>query len=503
MELAGKTARRMLRVSSTGQDEDGQDKPTLDYVLSMGMTDAGVYRLHGKSARKGQQLPAVARAIADYGDGLYDVLVVRAIDRLDRRGAMAGWRLIGELQEAGVTVLSVADPELARAAEDAMAEMAIGIKLSMARLEVDARTRRINDTFRKMDDGGWFRGVPPLGYTVAGPKYAKALVPAQSRVEVQRKRGPRGSGRPFVTVTLPSADDVRQAFTDATGPDGEGTVALGTRLGITADAVGKMLRNPVYSTGRYEVRRSDGVTAIKRTEPLVTPAVQAAAIASLDARRTGDNVTSRAIAKDDYSGALFCPCGHHTGMHRYSGGGKRRKDGTMGPRVRRYHCGGCGKSVAADAADAAVESLMSSRRDWWLDRWHVPGSDSADALDRVGLELRELPARGLDRGAEQAERDRLWAEEDRLKALPGTPSRWEQGFRRDDGGNLLTEGDHWLSLDSAGRRGLLLRGSLRVFASARPGRRGEVDVELVFLEDGGIDVRAWDDEVHGEFAAAG
>jgi DNA invertase Pin-like site-specific DNA recombinase len=78
--------------------------------------------------------------------------------------------------DAGITVLSVADPELARIDTDPMAEGIVGFKLSIARQEVDDKKRRLNDVFRRMDASGSFRGCPPIGYKVEGPKYGKHLV---------------------------------------------------------------------------------------------------------------------------------------------------------------------------------------------------------------------------------------------------------------------------------------------------------------------------------------
>jgi hypothetical protein len=276
------------------------------------------------------------------------------------------------------------------------------------------------------------------------------------------------------------AADVEQAFKDAAAQTG--TVALGKRLGMSTAAVTKMLRNTTYSTGLYQVKRSDGVTAIHRTDPLVSPGVQALAIAGLEARRTGDNVSSRSIQKLDYSGAVFCYCGSQVGMHRYSGGGKKRADGTLAPRVRRYHCGSCGKSVNAGNADQVVEQLMSGRTDWWLTSWVIEGSDHTAALDRVLMELRELPGRNLPDDEEDRERMRLRGERKRLEGLPSVPARVEHGFKTDANGRNMTEGERWTGLDHEARRDVLTGESIRIFVRSKPGRTGEVEAELVFTD---------------------
>jgi hypothetical protein len=312
-----------------------------------------------------------------------------------------------------------------------------------------------------MDDAGSFRGCVPGGYKSIGPKYGKHLVP-----DSQREAG------------------IRQAFEDAT--TGTGTTALGTQLGMSADAVCKLLKNPIYSTGRYQIIRGDGVIVTVRTEPLVKPSVQASAIAALESRRTGDNVTSRAIRKDDFSGALYCPCGAAGRMHRYFGGGKPRKDGSPSPRVRRYRCEDCGKSVRADDADQAVRDLMSSLRGPWMDRWLISGDDHTAELDRARLELDELPKRHLPRAETMAEMTRLYDEIERLEALPSVPARTVTGFKRDEAGNVLTEADRWQSLDNAERRVWLTRGEFRVTVKPEAGRTGRVHAELIPCDDGDI-----------------
>lgn len=366
--------------------------------------------------------------------------------------------------DADITVLSAEPSEafLEHVADGTMPMVGtlVSAKLDLAYEEVQAKMRRIKDVFRRMDDAGSFRGCAPAGYMITGVKYFKCLVP-----DPQRQA------------------DVVQAFTDATA--GTATPELARRLGFrTAEAAARMLRNMIYSTGRYEIRRADGVTVLHRCEPLITPAVQAAAIAALESRLTGDHVSSRAIAKDDFSGALYCPCGaSELGMHRYFGGKTTpRADGSIPDRVRRYKCQACGKSVRADDADQAVHGLMAARATPWLDKWLVPGDDHSADLDRVRMEYRELSARGLSFDDEDAERDRLRAEIKRLEALPSNPARTVTGFRRDADGNVLSEADRWNSLDNAARRAWLTSREFRVFVKAAGNRSGRVNAELVYTD---------------------
>jgi hypothetical protein len=86
----------------------------------------------------------------------------------------------------------------------------------------------------------------------------------------------------------------------------------------------------------------------------------------------------------------------------------------------------------------------------------VAGSDHAAELEAVEFELRQLPASGLDRAAQRAEQDRLWAEQDRIAALPVVPAetRW-----MDTG---LTYASEWAALDGPERGAWLRSKGIRV-----------------------------------------
>lgn len=447
------------RVSSDGQDVANQTATLARHCDGNGYEVVKRFTLPDTSAFKGRHQAALDEITRDIAAGEYTRVIAVTSSRFERRGVAVGLTFILRLAELGAR-LEVTDNPLFGDVSNLGGWITTVASGDADNSYSQKISDNVNRAFRRMDDAGSFRGCPPVGYLVTGEKYAKVLA-----------------------IDPEWSADVIRAFNSAT--TGTATPELGQRLGMTADAVAKMLRSKVYSTGRYEVHRADGVTAVHHCQALVTVAVQGAAIAAMEARRTGDNVTPRGTGKDDFSTALWCRCGHPHPLLRYYGGGRPMKDGTPTDRVRRYRCnktsGGCGKSVNADNADAAVHELMSARRDWWLSRELIPGDDHADELDRVALELRELPARGLDDDAEDAERARLRSERKRLEALPSVPARWEQGFKQDAAGSNLTEADRWASLDSAGRRRWLASGEFRIFATAAPGRTGKVAVELIFM----------------------
>lgn len=432
-------AARWIRVSSGSQDEQSQI-PVIDAECAkLGWTVVErVFRLHDKSASKGEQQAEQDAAVAAMANGEFDILVCTESDRLDRRGPRAAYAFLWKLE------LASGRPQVVHVANDPMfgqddigSEILSTARMAVARDEVALKQRRIADKFREMDANGAFRGMTPAGYESVGAKYAKRLVPSSR------------------------AQDVRDAFADAVSMS---TTALGTRLGMTADAVAKMIRKPVYSTGQYTVKRADGVTVIHRCEPLVTPGIQARAIAAIERRRTGDNVTSRALAKDDFSGALWCHnCGGGT-MHRYYGG----KDGAH---TRRYICRKCRKSVKADNADAAVNEFMSASMGMWIEPVWIDGDDHQAELDRVQMELRELPARGLDDDEEDSERTRLRAERKRLEVLPRTSGHWEGRMSDKSVGAL------WDAKTTSERRAWAVSGEFKLWVKATGDRSGNVTVD--------------------------
>lgn len=462
----------IIRVSGDGQDESSQRGSCQRAAERESLTIVREIPLHAVSGFKGspRHLAAMADALNAVRTGEAQAIVVAHSSRAARLPHRDVVRWQWDVEEAGGRFVSDDEASWAKGAtpmDDAWSIMTAGENHKKS-LDISAH---VNREFRAMDDRGAFRGQPPAGYEAVGEERHKQLVPATARRSVKRKRK---SGQ--VTVTLPSAQDIRDVFNDA---EVTSTVKLGERLGMTPDGVAKLLRSKVYSTGVYPVKRKDGVTVVHRCEPLVKPGVQARAIAAMERRRTGDNVSSRALAKDDFSGALWCgnlDCGRTT-MHRYYSGGRKRSDGVKGSVVRRYICRRCRKSVKSDVADVEVNAFMTARKVEWLQPVWVEGDDCQADLDRVNLELRELSGRGLDDAAEDAERARLRAERSRLEALPRETGHWNGKF------SGVSEGARWAGMATSERRAWLVSGEFRVYVAAKPGRTGGVTVELEYVSD--------------------
>lgn len=450
-------AARWIRVSTGSQDESTQLQVCDEAIAARGWEVADrLFRLHDKSAAKGEQQAEQDAVVDAMANGEFDILVCTESDRLDRRGPRAAYAFLWRLEIAAgrSDVVHVAnDPQFGQ--DDAGSEVLSTMRMVAARDEIKLKKRRVNDKFRVMDDNGAFRGHPPLGYVVTGEKYAKRLVPGERAQEVR--------------------DAFAAAVTSSTGK-------LGKRLGITDDAVADLLRNATYSSGQYKLKRADGVTVIHRCEPLVTPEVQRRAVEAMERRRTGDNVSGRALAKDDFSGAYMCgACGSRF-MHRYYSPGRIKADGTRPEKARRYIClrklGGCGKSVHADNADTQVDLEMSGHPGTWIESVWIDGNDYQADLDRIRLELSELPKRGLSDDQEDDERARLRTERKRLEALPRETGHWE--------GRLTGQslGARWDAMATTSeRRAWLADGELVVLVKAAGDRSGGVTVEIQYADD--------------------
>jgi DNA invertase Pin-like site-specific DNA recombinase len=487
------------RVSTdmTRQEIRNQDDEINGHLTARGYNVARTFELEA-SAYHGEHQTALDQVLADVRAGLYTVVVFAMTSRIERRGHQKLLRFIWDLQDAGARVESTDNPNFG---QPGFINDMLTMVLGNADHEYSKKiSENVSRAFRRMDTGGSFRGSVPTGYAVTGEKRAKQLTPSDGVC-----RCPNAANAPkYHARCLISAQQVIDAI-EACGT-GTSTLILGKRLGMTADAVAKMIRNPIYGTGRYEITHrcpngcpeKDGAhkTALKagkaphgvyvyRCQPLVKPEVQKAAIAALEARHTGDNVASRSIAKEDFSGAVWC------GLHMQVDGKPgepmyRYYSGKDGARVRRYRCGACRASVKADEADKAVNALMASDESWWQRARLIEGDDNAAAIARVQDELDNLGTRRLSRAEHRAESDRLYDELERLQALPSTPARTVYERVKDASGRVMSEGEHWLTMSMPERR-LWMLGRAAVshypIVKAAPGRTGAVIAEIAYVPD--------------------
>jgi DNA invertase Pin-like site-specific DNA recombinase len=90
---------------STEEQESGNQLPELrQWAARRGLAVAAEYVIDGASAWKGEHRDQLAAALADARLGRYDVLLVWALDRMDREGVESTLGLLRRFHEAGAPV---------------------------------------------------------------------------------------------------------------------------------------------------------------------------------------------------------------------------------------------------------------------------------------------------------------------------------------------------------------------------------------------------------------
>ena len=101
-----------MRVSTVSQDESSQVKAISRECEERGITIVKWFKLHGYSASKGEQEPALREAIADMERGDYPLLIVTESRSLDRREDLdAQAEILLDIRRAGGDVLSISEPQ--------------------------------------------------------------------------------------------------------------------------------------------------------------------------------------------------------------------------------------------------------------------------------------------------------------------------------------------------------------------------------------------------------
>lgn len=302
-----------------------------------------------------------------------------------------------------------------------------------AHKELQNITERCGRSQRQIGANGAVVGKPPFGLTIVGEKYNKALVPTQQGREL-----------------------IPQAFDKVIAGESLAKVAawLTRETGRTFNR--KAVRDLIYCTTYVGERRNAAGVTVLRCEPiLVGPdgkpdwaRFRAAQRLLSEHPRQGPRVSDALL-----SGLLRCDaCAAPMYRHVVS----TRADG----RYTYYQCDKkCGGRVRLDFAEVAVDAIITQTQDRPVTETRlIPGNDHEAEKQAVREALDQLPRLGLDRRAEQAERERLWAEQDRLEALKPVPATYEQ-VETGEG----TYSEVWARLDPAGRQAFLSRQRFRVF----------------------------------------
>jgi DNA invertase Pin-like site-specific DNA recombinase len=405
----------LIRVSSGAQDAKLQRASILAQVKADGREVTKWYELDGVSAFHGEQEQALADALADTQSGEIRALYLFNTDRADRRGIFYTLQFRHEIMRAGGVLISATQPYCKDDTPEA--EQLLAADAGRARSESATKQMRQNLlVIPEIRGNGAFFGKPPFGYRITGDKFTKRLEPTdvgRQYIPEIYERIIRGDSLAVVAWWL---DSRKIKFR----PDG-------TLAPWWPAMISRLVRNPVY-VGHCQT--DDGLW-VHETESLVDPTTFRLANEALGNRKRKQRgprgrPENRAMLK----GALRCPACGSTMTKNVSINTRTRHGGPSKPYYRCRGTGpaqqGCGVNTGMEAADAAVDAIMAA--DFNVPvmlRVLVKGRDYAAELDQVALELRQLAARGLSRADERAERERLWAEEDRLGALTPEDDRWE------------------------------------------------------------------------------
>ena len=307
-------------------------------------------------------------------------------------------------------------------------------------VEIQERNKRAR---RKLIETGALVGqVPTWAFTIIGEEYEKQAVATEA-------------GRKYIP-------EIFQRIADG---DSLAAVAAWTRserVGsgkISASTVKKIINNRIYMGDRLFTFEGGKVTL--KVEPLVDATLWKRA----NKRLANAPVGRRTPVTGDsalLTGSLFCShCPTYSiathepnplaPMYRIPAGRK--------PHVHYYYrCAGhypdrkgCGNMVDLAWLDSQFDEAMSADHRHPVEYKLREGINYDMDLERVILELDDLPKRKLSDAEEDAERRRLRAERDRLEELNrhAEPDRWEPR-QADD-----TYAERWQAADYAGRRAIV------------------------------------------------
>lgn len=467
------------RVSTdlTRQEIMAQTRDIRAYLKAGSYRVARVFSIEA-SAYHGKHDPELQAALADVAGGRYTAVIAAMSSRFERRGWKALMRYMLELDEAGGRLVAVDDPKFGDVSTvtGAFGTVMDGDRNHSYSEQISHNVNRAN---RLRDENNVFRGSIPSGYTAVGPDGAKQLEPRPVASEAVVEAFIDAANRKSTTAiarTFKALCEREGLYQDKPVKDENGDYTGKTRrryaLPVTWQGVQKCLHNPLYSTGRYLVTRHDGSVYTYHGPALVSPAQQRAAITSLQARHTGDNITSRAIAKDDYSGVLRCDaCGEHGRMYRY-----------YASKRRRYRCESCHATVHGPNTDEALHEKMSAyTAPWYLHRTEDLNAERDRRIANIDAELDTLNRTARDnawtRQHKRDVEDALFEQRDKLSAMPDREPVSHVDVHM-DGDRALSEGDHWLTMTTAERRDLLTGGSVMVYVKATADRSGNVLVDV-------------------------
>jgi len=129
------------RVSKDEQESGNQLGQLRAEAARRGLEVTAEYVLDGLSAWTGAHREQLRQALDDARAGRYEILLVWALDRLERGGIEPTLRVMRQLRERGIQVVSLQEPWTDAGGE--MQELLTAIVAWMARMESQRRSERV------------------------------------------------------------------------------------------------------------------------------------------------------------------------------------------------------------------------------------------------------------------------------------------------------------------------------------------------------------------------
>lgn len=449
-------AGRWLRVSRGGQDESSQLPDIERWCEARGYvtSEETLYTVHAKSAYKGLHQRELDQALSDMAEGKIDVLVVWALDRVERRGALHAFQLAARARQAGGRVEYAAPSDQYLNEANDMSDVMLAMAARQAQKESERKSERAKIKQAALREAGSVVGLNPYGYDIElQPDGRKFLVPTDE-------------GRryiPLIFKRILEGDSVRSI---ATWLDTEG---VRTRFGGKWNEgylTNRVVKNPVY----MGQRRNSGNLEV---EALVEPTTWHQANAELAARAPQGRGTT------EHPPALLKPFCRECGapMYRVMAGNRPyRRDyyKCHGKGPQRKSCGA--RLIPLEELDELICSIFIHDPRPHKERIFVPGDDLSGEISKLREKAVDLLRRGDYEGAQSKMRE---AEE--LEQRPRERPHWET---RETG---QTEAEFFKSLDHDQLREYLARFKVEVLR----GKDGEI-WPSVSIPDGWLD--GWDGE---------
>lgn len=401
-----------VRVSTVSQDESSQIKTIKREAEERGITIVKWFKLHGYSASKGEQEPALREAIADMERGDYALLIVTESRSLDRREDLdAQAEILLDIRRAGGDVLSISEPQFGKT------DFAGRVVTLVAQYGNAAKSKVVKDTTYRglcmIRDNRALHGRVPIFWASRGERYARQAYCANPA----------------------AVADIYRRVADGESLRSIGRAHAGANNGKTLypQNIIRLIRFAANHTGVMECSYTyQGVTETWAHE--VTPVVDSALWwranrvldANHDERRA--NWGGRPVAKPSnwISGILDCPtcggrlylgAGQTPAVDHRSGKPREQKE-----RAAKLRCNGtardraaCGRFKPIDGQPIAdvIDRTFASDTTGILAFQRVAGN--AHELDALHAELRKIQAR-LSATEDDDELDALVAQRKAAKA---------------------------------------------------------------------------------------